>query len=456
MSKLSRAVKRLKGKLKQTKDENAPSTSSASEVAIFQPLQSDPKSSLGAQKKTSSTQLPAQGSHGLNSAPKVTISLGTRLAEPPCEPVLRSTKATPSARKISRLVTEAAVQPKPQPPLIESPERIPHSEPQRELTVCDTALSDTTGGMPEEPGTKEPNIEEAKTEEPKIEELVVEVVHESVIKEASTDVISEELHAEDVPIVPKAPEKVVKQPSSLGKAPAFNARPRPAPKRTVIAPKAKPQPTPKTTPQAPKPTPKWVSTPKPAVQTDAGLYSGFTPSVAQVDQSTPRTLSAAQRMALDILYGDSPAGLASRAYASRSPYSSRPMGSFPTGGALGGGQFSSTGGAFGGGIVTRTGGSFGEGSVFQTGGSLGEAMGVRNSNNFDYKLDKSFDYLVPLHYPDAAQSEHSPWATSSNSTSTSSSLPYHLHDLFPKLGRPLSHYRGGSLLPEDDEYGLYD
>lgn len=261
MSRLSRALKRLKGKPKQTKDESAPSMSSATEVATSQPLQSDPKPSLGAPNKTSPTQLLAQGSHGLNSASKITTS--------------------------------------------------------------------------------------------------------------------------------------------------------------VTAPKTKLQPTPKATPQAPKPTSKSVSMPKPAVQTHAGLYSGFTPSVAAVDQPTPKTLSKAQKTALDVLYGASTSGLSvprmrrqytrqddyniaqntSRAaifgsstmssklsysagfsnisYASPSLYpSAGSLEKFRTGGPLGGGQYSSTGGAIGGGSIAQTGGRFGEGSVSKTGGSLGEALGL--------------------------------------------------------------------------------
>jgi hypothetical protein len=121
------------------------------------------------------------------------------------------------------------------------------------------------------------------------------------------------------------------------------------------------------------------------------------------------------------------------------------MGLFQTGGALGGGQYSSTGGAFGGGVVTRTGGSFGEGYVTQTGGSLGEAMAVQNSN-VCYKLDKSLEYyLVPSRYPeypDAAQSKYSPGATASSSTSTSSPPP-HWPSEFSKFGGLPSHNRGG-------------
>lgn len=261
MSRLSRALKRLKGKPKQTKDESALSMSSATEVSTSQPLQSDPKPSLGAPNKTSPTRLLAQGSHGLNSVLKATT--------------------------------------------------------------------------------------------------------------------------------------------------------------TIPAPKAKPQPTPKATPQAPKLTPKSVSIPKPAVQTHAGLYSGFTPSVAAVDQPSPKTLSEAQRTALDILYGASPsghsvpktrrqytrqddynvaqntsrvavfgsstisskpsysAGFSNISYASPLPYSStEPLETFRTGGPLGGGQYSSTGGAIGGESIAQTGGRFGEGSVSKTGGSLGEALGI--------------------------------------------------------------------------------
>jgi hypothetical protein len=214
-------------------------------------------------------------------------------------------------------------------------------------------------------------------------------------------------------VVPKAPEIAAQQPSSSGKAPAVNPQPQPAPK-------AKPQPTPKATPHAPKPTSQSISIPKPAVQTHAGLYSGFTPSVAAVDQPTPKTLSKAQKAASDVLYGASPsgpsvpktrrqytrqdgynvaqniaraaplgsstmsskpsysAGFSNISYASPSPFSSAgPLETFRTGGPLGGGQYSSTGGAISGGTIAQTGGRFGEGSVSKTGGSLGEALGVQ-------------------------------------------------------------------------------
>ncbi|KAI9774756.1 MAG: hypothetical protein M1839_001623 [Geoglossum umbratile] len=308
MSRLSRALKRLGGKPKPTKEE----------TATAQPLQSDPKPSSGAYRKTSPAQPTAQGSP--NSASKVTTSTLRKpaplsgkawQAAPPCEPVLQSTKAAPLARKLSRPVS----------------------------TFTEAALP----------------------------------------------------------------------PSSSRKAPAVTPQPQPAPKPTVIAPKAKPRPAPKATRQTPKPTP-----PKPAVQTHAGLYSGFTPSVATVDQPHPKTLSEAQKAAFDALYESSlsdpgvpktrrqymrpqnvapaalpssstmssrsryPAGFSTTPYASPSPYSSAgSLGTFRTGGPLGGGQYSSTGGAVGGGAIAQTGGRFGEGSVSKTGGSLGEAMGVQ-------------------------------------------------------------------------------
>ncbi|KAH0547736.1 hypothetical protein FGG08_000227 [Glutinoglossum americanum] len=317
MSRLSRAFKRLKGKPKQTKDESAPAMSSATEVATSQPLQCNQKPSLGAYKSFP-TQLPAQGSHGLSGE--------TRRAGPPCEPVLQSTEAVPSARKFSRPVstfTEAALPPE---PLIESP------------------------------------------------------------KEAA-------------------------QRLSSGKAPAVNSRPQPAPKPTVTAPKANPQPTPRATRQTPKPKSGSVLTPRPTVQTHAGLYSGFTPSVAAVDQPHPKTLHEAQKTALDVLHGASPSGpgvpktrrqytspgsstMSSRpsypagfpniSYTSPSPYSpAGPLGTFRTGGPLGGGQYSGTGGAIGGGAIAQTGGRFGEGSVSKTGGSLGEAWGAQGRGELE-------------------------------------------------------------------------
>jgi len=163
-----------------------------------------------------------------------------------------------------------------------------------------------------------------------------------------------------------------------------------------------------------------VSIPKPAVQTHAGLYSNFTPSVAAVDQPHPKTLSEAQTTASGILYRAPPSGsnnprtkhqymrqydnsvtwntaqaallgpftmsskptyavdLWDTSYTPPSSYSSeKSLGAFRTGGQLGGGQFSSTGGAIGGVTIGQTGGRFGEGSVSKTGGSLGEALGAR-------------------------------------------------------------------------------
>ena len=374
MSRLSRALKRLGGKPKQTKDE----------TATAQPLQSDPKPSLGAHMKTSPAQPPAQGSPRLNSASNVTtstlqkpasLSREAQQAPPPCYPALQSRKAVPSARK------EAALQPKLQPAQIGSPKKTPQSGPQREL----------------------PNAKEVKGQS----------------------------------VAPKAPGKIAQQPSYLGKAPAVNPQPQPAPKPIVTALKAKPQPPPKATRQTPKPTSKfistpkprptlkatqqtpkptsqWVSTPKPAVQTHAGLYSGFTPRVAAVDKPHPKTLSEAQKVAFDVLYEASPSDtgvpktrrqytrpedIAPAALPGPPTMSSRPnypasfpivsyssagsLGTFCTGGPLGGGEFSSTGGAIGGGAIPQTGGRFGEGSVSKTGGSLGEGLGLQDYESSD-------------------------------------------------------------------------
>jgi len=116
------------------------------------------------------------------------------------------------------------------------------------------------------------------------------------------------------------------------------------------------------------------------------------------------------------------------------------MGPFQTGGALGGGQYSSTGGAFGKGAVIKTGGSFGEGSVTQTGGSLGEAMATQNSR-VHYKLDEFPEYHSRYtEYPYTAQSEYSAGARASSSTNISSPPP-HLPSGVPKFG-DLQSYNG--------------
>lgn len=368
MSRLSRALKRLKGKPKQTKNQSASSVSSATEVVTSQTLQSDPKPSSGAPRKTYPTQMSAQSSHGLDSESEVpTFSLQEPLS---CEPVLHSTEAVPSATKFSRPVstfTEAALETKPQSASIKSLETTPQCEPQCEL-----------------PDTKQ-------------------VQNQFAVQKA-----------------PRPPKGVVQQPSSSGKAPTVNPqRPRES-KPTITAPKAKPRPTPKATPQAPKPTPKSVSTSKPAVQTHAGLYSGFTPSVAAVDQPSPKTFSEAQTTASNVLHGaprsdpsvpkarhqytrqddcnveknidwdmfsGSPtmsskpsysSGFSNIPYTPPSFYSSAgPSKTFRTCGNLGGDQYSSTGGAIGGRTIAQTGGRFGEGSISKTGGSLGEALGLR-------------------------------------------------------------------------------
>lgn len=211
-------------------------------------------------------------------------------------------------------------------------------------------------------------------------------------------------------ITTRAPEKVLIQPSSLRKVQIVSPQSQPAPNLVVAAPSTGLWPTPKVEPHVPKPASSSASIPKPAIQTHAGLYSGFTPSVAAVNQPAPKTLYNAQKAALDELHGptlsspgtsqtsqnypqpetewpftrtSSPSyhdTFSMTSYASPIPYSATaPVGKFHTGGPLGGGQFPSTGGAIAGGTIAQTGGRFGEGSVSKTGGSLGEALGFQGS-----------------------------------------------------------------------------
>jgi hypothetical protein len=336
----------------------------ATEVATSQPFQSDPKPLSGAPNKTWLPLRQQQVSHKLNSASQVTTSSLQKSAplsgqirqdDPSCEPVIQSTKAAPSPRKISKPAStfmDAASQTEPR---AESPKKLPQSEPPRKLL-------DAKG-------------------------------------------------VKDQYVAPKAPRKIAPQPSSSGKATVANRQPQPAPNPTVIAPEAKPRPTRKATPQAPKSKSKPVSAPKPAVQTHAGLYSGFIPSVAAVDQPTPKTLSNAQKTASNVLYRAKPSyprvTNMGRQYTRQDDYnaardtlfasstaSPRPLGTVRTGGPLGGGQHSSTGGAFGGEKIAQTGGRFGEATVSKTGGSLGEAFGEQGYESgvfFKEYLDEEHD-----------------------------------------------------------------
>ncbi|PMD28779.1 hypothetical protein L207DRAFT_594097 [Hyaloscypha variabilis F] len=321
MSKLSKALKRLKGKLKETKDESA------------SPKSSDPNQSSGVPWKTSPPQLPAQSSQKPNSISNVTSVEGLRQAR---------------IQKLSSHVSASTVAP---------PQPIPQCVPIK---------------VPTETPKSEPQHEQLDTEEIKDESLI-----------------------------PTAPKDLA-QPSSSGETLAVNPQPEP----TVTATKAIPHPSPlliqptfttpkatsRRTPQAkqyaPKPASK--SVPIPAVQRQAGLYSGFTPEVAAIDQPTPAVLYNAKKTASGVLLSGASPSYARQddytdlipipsysSYATPSPYSSsKPLGTFHTGGAIGGGH-SSTGGAIGEGAVSHTAGWLGEGSVSQTGGSLGEAVGVQ-------------------------------------------------------------------------------
>jgi hypothetical protein len=362
MHRLSKALKRLKGKPKETKDESASSRSS------------DPSQSSGVPWKTIAPQLPSQGSQKLNASSKVTTSN----PQTPASSAQEIRQA--SVQKLSSPVstsTVAPLQPKPQPVLIEVPKETPKSEPQRELLDAE------------------------------------EVKDESVIRTAPKELAQSSSSGEALAVNPQpqpVPEPTVTATEAIPQPP-------PPPTRTVAAPRAIPQPprlptpptfttpkatsrrTPQAKPYAPKPTPK--SVPIPAVQRHAGLFSGFTPGVAAIDQPTPAILYNAKKTASNVLLSEASPSYPSAtnmghpyarqddytdlipipsysSYATPSPYSSsKPLGTFHTGGALGGGLYSGTGGAIGGGAISHTGGRLGEGSVSQTGGSLGEAVGVQ-------------------------------------------------------------------------------
>lgn len=331
MSKLSKALKRLKGKLKETKNESASSRSS------------DPNQSSGVPWKTSPPQLPAQSSQKPDAITNVTSVEGLRQAR---------------IQKLSSLVSASTVappQPKPQCVPIKIPTETPKSEPQRE---------------------------QLDTEEIKDEPLIPTAPKDLAQSSSS----GETLAVGSQPQATVTATKAISHPSPLPTQPAFTT------------PKATSRRTPQAKPYAPKPTSK--SVPIPAVQRQAGLYSGFTPEVAAIDQPTPAILYNAKKTASGVLLSDvspsHPAVTSTRypyarqddytdlipipsysSYATPSPYSSsKPLGTFHTGGAIGGGQ-SSTGGAIGEGAVSHTAGWLGEGSVSQTGGSLGEAVGVQ-------------------------------------------------------------------------------
>jgi hypothetical protein len=370
MSRLSKAFKRLKGRSKQTKSQSAVPVSSVTEVVTSQPLQSNSKPSSEAHKKTYPAQKAAQGPNRLDSASEVSLQ------EPlPYKPPLQSAEAVPPISEYPRPVsafTEEAVKPKAQSALIAPPKQTLQCKPRCII-----------------PDTKQVENQFA------------------------------------VQIAPRPPRKVTQQPTSSAKAPTVDPqRPR-ASKPTIIAQKAKPQPTPEATPKAHKTTPRLVATSKPAVQTHAGLYSGFTPSVAAVDHPCPKTFSEAQKTALNVLNGASPprprvsraryqytrqddykaarnivwdefsgpptsSGFSKTSYVPYSPYpSAGPSKPFRTGGNLGGEEYFSTGGAIGGVAYAQTGGRFGEGSVSKTGGSLGEALGVNVRKRCDWSQEPS-------------------------------------------------------------------
>ena len=212
-------------------------------------------------------------------------------------------------------------------------------------------------------------------------------------------------------------------------APTTKSQPSPLP--TVTAPRATPGHTPQATRQAPKLASKSVS--KPAVQRHAGLYSGFTPSIAAVDQPTAKLVYGAKQAASAVLqnpptsftdftntrstyarpddYLDLIPTSSYSSYARPSRYASaKPLGTFHTGGPLGGGLYLSTGGAVGGEVISQTIGSFGEGSVPRTGGSLGEAMGMPSLVQSPGSV-RSSQLLRPSAPPDTAGTIPSPLPT---------------------------------------------
>jgi hypothetical protein len=359
MSRLSEVLKRLKGKLKKTKDESASSRSS------------DPKPSSGVPWQTIPPQLPAQGSQKLNATPKVTTSNPQTPASSVQE--IRQARVQKLSSPVSTS-TVAPLQPKPQPVLIEVPKETPKSEPQRELL----------------------DAEEGKGES------VIGTAPKELAQSSSGEALAVNPQPQPVPEPTITATEAIPQPPPIPTVAAPKSIPQPLPLPTLptfTTPKATSRRTPQAKPYAPNPTSK--SVPIPAVQRHAGLYSGFSPEVAAIDQPTPAILYNAKKTASNVLlpeaspsypyatntihpytrqddYTDLIPIPSYSSYATPSPYSSsKPLGTFHTGGAVGGGLYSSTGGAIGGGAISHTVGWLGEGSVSQTGGSLGEAVGVQ-------------------------------------------------------------------------------
>ena len=262
----------------------------------------------------------------------------------------------------------------------------------------------------------------------------------------------------------KPKEKKEPQPAPKSSEPAQRAVPQPVPVATVIAPKATPQPPPATivaaptiqpsplpnvtapktipphTPQATRQASKLAkSASKPAIQRHEGLYSGFAPDVAAIDQPTPKLVYGAKQTASAVLFGavlERPSTAFTDFTNTRNPYArpddyldllptssyssyarpsrhapEKPLGTFHTGGPVGGGLYPSIGGAIGGETISQTIGSLGEGSVSQTGGRLGEAVGVRSLVQSPGSVRPPMappQLLRPLAPPDTAETIPSP------------------------------------------------
>lgn len=294
-------------------------------VVTSQPLQSDPKPSSRAPGNSSSIQMPVEHYHGPDAASEAPTP---NLQEPlPYKPVAQPTEVTPSpdpdlpleastldfygllsTMPVEKL-TDIASSPEP-----DAASDVTPSLPEP-LSYKQAAQSTEVAPPPEAtPQPKPPCApikHQNKTPQSKphrevpdakvTQVLVVEPKAKVPSKRPKRASRSERQDSEKAQVVVnkiEAPATMAPQTSSSNKAQLP-----PPTKRTTVAQKPKPQHTPKPAPQTRQSTSTPASTFKPAIQTHAGLYSGFTPSVAAVDKPHPKTLSEAKSAAADVLYG---------------------------------------------------------------------------------------------------------------------------------------------------------
>lgn len=358
MSKLSKALKRLKQKLKGKNDEVAPTTSKLSSLV--------PKKII-----------PAHGSYKPSATSNITTSSIPKQASS-----LQEVREARLQKFSLPVPTSMVVAPQLQPPTLKEAIK---SEPQSKLV-----------------DTKE------------VEDQAIELAKSS----SPEKVFAVEAQPKQGPKASALAPKNVPQlvPVTTVTAPKVTPHPLLVPIVTVPTIKHLPSQSRFTAPKATAPEPASESVSKPAIQGNTWLYYSYAPDVTAIDQPTPKSLYEAKQTASSVLQRPTPPFTGSTSmrspnarsdayadmmptpsytsYARISPYASeKPLGAFRTGGPVGGGLYTSTGGVMGGGKISQTGGSFGQGSVSHTGGSLGEAVGAQSSTTLSSMVSPQ---LVPL------------------------------------------------------------